>query len=146
MRMAHCPICGGGNVNNFKKGLYWGSKCYNKECGYTVIDKDYYSRKIARYAWNQNYEKLTGETLPDEMCGRQDRAFTKKERAVGYCAENLKGDSDQLRANEKKRKRERALYLAEKSKKKKREEWRLMPWIARELKEAGVSYDDLGQE
>lgn len=81
MRMANCPECGGHNVNGFKKGNHWGSKCYN--CGYTVIDKAWVTRKLARYAWNLNYERVTGETLPDEMCGRQDRAYTKKEIREG---------------------------------------------------------------
>ena len=83
MRMAKCPACSGHNVNGFKdKHLdCWGSKCY--DCGYTVIDERFHSRKIARFYWNRNYEKLTGEVLPDEMCGRQKGAFMKKELRIG---------------------------------------------------------------
>lgn len=83
MRMAPCPACGGHNVNGFKDKKHdcWASKCY--DCGYTVSNEQFYSRKIARYYWNRNYEKLTETTLPDEMCGRQDGAFMKKELRQG---------------------------------------------------------------
>lgn len=104
MRMAPCPKCGGHNVNNFKKGRIWGSKCYDKECGYTLISDDFISRKIARYAWNRDYEQKTGNTLPDEMCGRQNGAFTKKERLAGYTEDNINGNAETYWENEKRRK------------------------------------------
>lgn len=80
MRMASCPNCGEHNVNGYKKRGGWLSKCYN--CGYTS-EVPLPSRKISRYCWNLNYERLTGETLPDEACGRQKGAFTKRERREG---------------------------------------------------------------
>lgn len=80
MRMAACPNCGEHNVNGYKKRGGWLSKCYN--CGYTS-EVPLPSRKISRYCWNLNYERLTGETLPDEACGRQKGAFTKRERREG---------------------------------------------------------------
>lgn len=87
MRMAKCPACGGHNVNGFKdKHLdCWGSKCY--DCGYTVVDEQDNSRKLSRYRWNINYEKKTGEKLPDEMCGRQKGAYMKKEIRAGKVIE-----------------------------------------------------------
>lgn len=83
MRMAPCPVCGEHNVNNFKdkKKECWGSKCFS--CGYVFEDDRFYSRKMARIYWNRNYEKMTGETLPDETCGRQKGAFMKKEIRAG---------------------------------------------------------------
>lgn len=89
MRMANCPVCGGHNVNGFKKHNKWYSKCYNKECGFTT-PVGMPTRKLSRYNWNLLYESMTGEELPDEACGRQDRAYMKKEKRCGlpeltYC-------------------------------------------------------------
>lgn len=80
MRMAACPKCKEHNVNGFKKHDKWYSKCYN--CGFTT-EVGQYSRKNSRYNWNLLYEKMTGETLPDECCGRQPRAYMKKEIQAG---------------------------------------------------------------
>ena len=82
MRMAKCPICGKTAPNGFKKGNKWYSKCYNKECGYTT-EVGMPTRKMSRFNWNLNYERLTGETLPDEMTGRQKGAYMKKEIRCG---------------------------------------------------------------
>lgn len=82
MRMAKCPMCGKTAPNNFKKGNKWYSKCYNKECGYTT-EVGMPTRKMSRFNWNLNYERLTGETLPDEMTGRQNGAYMKKEIRCG---------------------------------------------------------------
>lgn len=41
------------------------------------------TRKMSRFNWNLNYEHLTGETLPDEMTGRQKGAYMKKEIRCG---------------------------------------------------------------
>ena len=48
-----------------------------------MIDEQDNSRKLSRYRWNINYEKKTGEKLPDEMCGRQKGAYMKKEIRAG---------------------------------------------------------------
>lgn len=80
MRLAHCPMCHGHNVNNYKKREKWFTKCY--DCGYTSTNP-LPSRKLSRYSWNLNYERLTGEKLPDEACGRQKGAFMKKEKRAG---------------------------------------------------------------
>ena len=82
MRMAKCPMCGKPAPNGFKKGNKWYSKCYNKECGYTT-EVGMPTRKMSRFNWNLNYERLTGETLPDEMTGRQKGAYMKKEIRCG---------------------------------------------------------------
>lgn len=82
MRMAPCPACGGHNVNGFKKHNKWYSTCYNKECRFTT-KVGMPTRKLSRYNWNLLYEKMTGEALPDEACGRQDRAYMKKEKRCG---------------------------------------------------------------
>lgn len=83
MRMAHCPRCGGGNVNSFKdKGNLWHATCYNKECRFTT-EVGMPTRKLSRYNWNLLYENMTGERLPDEACGRQSPAFMKKEVSAG---------------------------------------------------------------
>lgn len=82
MRMAPCPICGGRNVNGFKKHEKWYSTCYNKECRFTT-KVGMPTRKLSRYNWNLLYEKMTGETVPDEACGRQPRAYMKKEVRAG---------------------------------------------------------------
>lgn len=82
MRMAPCPVCGKTAPNGFKKGNKWYSKCYNKECGYTT-EVGMPTRKMSRFNWNLNYERLTGETLPDEMTGRQKGAYMKKEICCG---------------------------------------------------------------
>ena len=82
MRMANCPVCGGHNVNGFKKHNRWYSKCYDKECGFTTL-VGMPTRKLSRYNWNLLFEDISGEKLPDEACGRQDRAFTKKEKRCG---------------------------------------------------------------
>lgn len=83
MRMAHCPKCGGGNVNSFKdEGNLWHATCYNKECRFTT-KVGMPTRKLSRYNWNLLYESMTGETLPDEACGRQSSAFMKKEASAG---------------------------------------------------------------
>lgn len=82
MRMAPCPVCGKTAPNGFKKGNKWYSKCYNKECGYTT-EVGMPTRKMSRFNWNLNYECLTGETLPDEMTGRQNGAYMKKEIRCG---------------------------------------------------------------
>ena len=79
MRMAACPKCNKHNVNGYKKRGGWLSKCYN--CGYTS-EVPLESRKLSRYCWNINYENLTGETLPDEACGRQKGAFMKREKKI----------------------------------------------------------------
>lgn len=81
MRMAHCPSCGGHNVNNYKKMGGWLSKCY--DCGYTS-EVPLSDRKLARYCWNLNYERQTGETLPDECCGRMSNSFMRKEKKAGF--------------------------------------------------------------
>lgn len=82
MRMAACPMCGQHNVNGFKKHNKWYSKCYNKECLFqTPVGMP--TRKMSRYNWNRLYEHITDEILPDEPCGRQDRAFMKKEIRCG---------------------------------------------------------------
>lgn len=82
MRMSHCPMCGGGNVNNLKVHNKWYSRCYNKECCFqTPIGMP--TRKLSRYNWNLLHESITGEELPDDACGRQERAFMKKEIAAG---------------------------------------------------------------
>ena len=82
MRMAPCPVCNGKNVNNFKKNNKWYSTCYSKECRYTT-EVGMPTRKMSRFNWNLNYERLTGETLPDEMTGRQKGAYMKKEIRCG---------------------------------------------------------------
>lgn len=82
MRMAPCPVCGKTAPNGFKKGNKWYSKCYNKECGYTT-EVGMPTRKMSRFNWNLNYERLTNETLPDEMTGRQKGAYMKKEIRCG---------------------------------------------------------------
>lgn len=82
MRMSPCPVCHQRNVNGFKKKQKWYSTCYNKECRFTT-EVGMPTRKMSRYNWNRLYEHMTGETLPDEVCGRQDRAFMKKEIAAG---------------------------------------------------------------
>ena len=82
MRMAPCPVCNGKQVNNFKRKNRWYSTCYNKECRYTT-DVGMPTRKMSRFNWNLNYERLTGETLPDEMTGRQKGAYMKKEIRCG---------------------------------------------------------------
>lgn len=83
MRMAHCPMCGGGNVNNLKgKNFKWYSKCYNKECGF-VTKVGMPTRKLARYHWNLLAEDITGDTYPDDACGRQEGAYMRKEIACG---------------------------------------------------------------
>lgn len=89
MRMAPCCKCGQHNVNGFKKHNKWYSTCYNKECRFTT-EVGMPTRKLSRYNWNLLYEKETGEVLPDEACGRQERAFMKKEIRAGlhkliYC-------------------------------------------------------------
>lgn len=90
MRLASCPSCKGHNVNNFKKRGKWRTKCY--DCGYEV-ESDSESRKLARYSWNLNYEWLTKESLPDEMCGRQKGAYTKKEIKAGLVVKEVVEDS-----------------------------------------------------
>lgn len=82
MRMAKCPMCGQHNVNGFKKHNKWYSTCYNKECRYTT-EVGMPTRKMSRFNWNLNYERLTGEILPDEMAGRQKGAYMKKEIRCG---------------------------------------------------------------
>lgn len=82
MRMAKCPMCGQHNVNGFKKHNKWYSTCYNKECRYTT-EIGMPTRKMSRFNWNLNYERLTDETLPDEMTGRQNGAYMKKEIRCG---------------------------------------------------------------
>lgn len=86
MRMAPCPVCGEHNVNGKKrKDGTWESLCFN--CGYEVFNEKTISRKLARYLWNLNYEKMTGNKLPDEMCGRQKGAYMKKEKRAGLVLE-----------------------------------------------------------
>ncbi len=81
MRMAPCPNCGAGSCNNFKeKNHRWYSKCF--QCGFTS-NVGMPTRKLARYNWNLLAENMTGNTYPDDACGRQERAFMKKEKACG---------------------------------------------------------------
>lgn len=80
MRMASCPKCGEHNVNGYKKRGGWLSKCY--ACGYTS-EVPLPSRKLSRYCWNINYERLTNEKLSDEVCGRMNDSFTEKEKENG---------------------------------------------------------------
>lgn len=81
MRMATCPICGEGGANNFKdKKNLWYSKCYR--CGF-ASKVGMPTRKLSRYNWNLLHEHITEERLPDDACGRQDRAFMKKEISAG---------------------------------------------------------------
>lgn len=79
MRMAKCPQCGGHNVNNYKHDGKWDSKCY--DCGYTTTG-NYIDRKFARYAWNRNFEEISGDELPPEMTGRMPTSFTRKEKRM----------------------------------------------------------------
>lgn len=82
MRMASCPKCGLHNVNGVKNKDKWYSKCFNKECNF-ITEVGMPTRKISRYNWNRLYEHETGEELPDDACGRQERAFMKKELKAG---------------------------------------------------------------
>lgn len=93
MKLAPCPKCHKTMVKWFidKHGNF-GCQCYNPLCQYTLISEDYISRKIATYAWNRAYEIITGETLPDAMCGRQDGAFSKKEQMAGYSSDSIDGN------------------------------------------------------
>lgn len=82
MRMSCCPKCGQHNVNGVKIKQKWYSKCFNKDCGF-ITEVGMPTRKLSRFNWNLFYEHETGEQLPDEICGRQDRAFMKKEINAG---------------------------------------------------------------
>lgn len=99
LRMAKCPMCGGHNVNNYKSKdkTHWGSKCYDKECGYKVEDESFTDRKYARYCWNINYERATGEQLPDNMCGRDKGQINRRDKRelFGRARKELLGEEDE---------------------------------------------------
>lgn len=133
MRMAPCPMCGGKNTNGFKKNNKWYSTCYNKECRYTT-EVGMPTRKMSRYNWNLNYEHITGEKLPDEMCGRQRGSFMKKEIRCGvpqlvhcFSKEDFDNWSKQYKYSDidwlvPKGKKARAKYKKERNKAKKAEQ------------------------